>query len=580
MKKLFFLLSALFAIIHSHSQTIVPGGAVSGNWPVSGSPYLIQGAIMVANDSTLTIEPGVRVEFQGNFKFLVMGRILAIGNVTDSITFTANNPSTGWLGIRFDNTQLSNDTSKFYYCNVLHGKNNLPYPNGHGGGFYFNNFGKAIISNSLIRNCWAVFFGGGIFCYQSNILINNNKITDNTAYQGAGIYVEESNLIISNNFISANSTAGGNGAGIMARTGVPLITNNTISDNISSYDGGGICCFGGIIKNNSIINNIAQGNNGNIQYGGGGGLSCNIGSNTLIVTNNIISNNVSNNIGGGIYCNGAASSDGEISNNIITNNLATTNFGGGGIAFFSSSIPLNNNTISNNHAETGGGIFFYSSSPRVQNNIVWGNTSVNSGSQMYIFDEPADPNFYNNDIEAGQGAFGVNSNVFYLGTYTNNINATPQFNAPSAGSGNAFNGLTANWTLQQTSPCIDGGSVQNITYPVTDIAGNPRLTGSTIDIGAYENLQLITNLKLFETKKGINISPNPFNNEAIIQSFDKLNFSDVRIYNMFGQEVKNIKAVAGETIKIQRNDLIAGMYILKLTNHNITLATEKIIITD
>ena len=48
-----------------------------------------------------------------------------------------------------------------------------------------------------------------------------------------------------------------------------------------------------------------------------------------------------------------------------------------------------------------------------------------------------------------------------------------------------FNGLNANWSLQNTSPCINAGDSSGI-YPPTDIAGNPRVVYGCIDIGAYE----------------------------------------------------------------------------------------------
>ena len=50
---------------NSNAQTSIPGGNVSGFWALAGSPYYIQGSIVIPNDSTLTIEPGVTVNFQG-----------------------------------------------------------------------------------------------------------------------------------------------------------------------------------------------------------------------------------------------------------------------------------------------------------------------------------------------------------------------------------------------------------------------------------------------------------------------------------------------------------------------------------
>ena len=47
--------------------------------------------------------------------------------------------------------------------------------------------------------------------------------------------------------------------------------------------------------------------------------------------------------------------------------------------------------------------------------------------------------------------------------------------------------LNADWSLQQTSPCIDKGSIEYyVLVPKIDAKGNPRLKGSTLDMGALE----------------------------------------------------------------------------------------------
>ena len=112
----------LLGTINLNAQTTIPAGVVSGTWNLAGSPYLVTGGIMIANGTTLTIDPGVTVNFQGSYIFLVMGRLLAVGTLADSITFTASNTSIGWLGIRFNNTLTTNDTSKFFYCIVKYGR--------------------------------------------------------------------------------------------------------------------------------------------------------------------------------------------------------------------------------------------------------------------------------------------------------------------------------------------------------------------------------------------------------------------------------------------------------------------------
>src|ERR1035438_3804005 len=111
-------ISILTIAITVNSQTLVPGGNVTGTWGVSGSPYLINGDIIVPNDSILIIQAGVTIYFQGHFKFLILGRLLATGTETDSIICTANNCNTGWYGIRFDSTNVSNDSSVIEFCRI------------------------------------------------------------------------------------------------------------------------------------------------------------------------------------------------------------------------------------------------------------------------------------------------------------------------------------------------------------------------------------------------------------------------------------------------------------------------------
>ena len=59
------LICVITAILIASAQTTIPGGYVSGTWEESGSPYLIEGEVTVHSDSTLNIEPGVEVNFNG-----------------------------------------------------------------------------------------------------------------------------------------------------------------------------------------------------------------------------------------------------------------------------------------------------------------------------------------------------------------------------------------------------------------------------------------------------------------------------------------------------------------------------------
>jgi len=78
MKKILFIIVLIKGFLFlSFAQTNIPPGDVYGTWGLSGSPYNIQGDITIPNDSTLTIEAGVLVEFQGYFALNVQGRLPA-----------------------------------------------------------------------------------------------------------------------------------------------------------------------------------------------------------------------------------------------------------------------------------------------------------------------------------------------------------------------------------------------------------------------------------------------------------------------------------------------------------------------
>ncbi len=529
MKKIFLIIAAIILMYSfSSAQTIIPAGNVSGTWTFAGSPYLIQGAIMIPNGSTLTIQPGVTVNFQGAYKLHVQGRLLAIGTVADTITFTATDTTIGWRGIRYDNTPATNDTSKFIYCKLQYGKATAASPYDNGGAFYFNNSSKVIITNCRISNCMANTSGGGIYCTGSSPIITHNTIYHNKASNGGGIDCEyNSNPTISNNTISNNTAfgLGYSGGGIDCFQSSPIISNNIISYNSASYSGGGINCY----------------------------------LNYSAITNNTISSNSAFYSGGGIEC-GTASSP-NISNNIISNN--TANYGGGMDCGSNSSNPsISNNTISNNNADKGGALSFTSKcSPTIHNTIMWGNTASTSGQQVYLDDENCDPNFYYCDVQDSTAAFGLNGSIFYTGIYRNNIDTIPGFVSPSAGSGTGYYGVTNDWSMQAASHCINAGTrdTTGLSLPAKDKAGNPRISGGRIDIGAYEYFFPPNSINEVLINFPIGIYPNPATNNITIEIQQK---SEIEILNINGQIIKTIDNNDAKTT-IDLGNLSSGVYILK-----------------
>lgn len=170
------IFGAILATTIVSSQTNIPGGNVSGTWVVSGSPYLIEGEITVPSDSTLTIEPGVEVNFQGHYKLIVNGFLEAIGTESDSILFTTADTN-GWHGIRFLDAP---DSSHLSFCIIKHGHASGVSPDTRGGGIYCDNSNPQI-SHCTITENWACDDGGGIYCTASSPTISWCTITGNRA---------------------------------------------------------------------------------------------------------------------------------------------------------------------------------------------------------------------------------------------------------------------------------------------------------------------------------------------------------------------------------------------------------------
>jgi hypothetical protein len=594
MKSNFFILLILSVFI-SHAQTTIPGGNVSGTWTLAGSPYNVMSSIVVPDGSTLTIEPGVTVNFQGTYKLLVLGRLLAIGTITDTIVFKAINVTTGWRGIRFDNTPVSNDTSKIMYCKLRNGIASGAPPDNSGGALFFSSYSRVIVSNSHILNGSADVSGGGIYCSYSNPILRYNKITNFTAPSGGGICCSNSspsiigntianctantgggiscftysNPLISGNTINNNTAALTYGGGIIAYNSSPLITGNTISNNTAKEYSGGIHC-----TNNSaaiITKNII--NNNSVTLYGAGGIYYSGDSPNVTITYNKICNNHAVTNGGGIMGWGT---NNNISNNLIANNLADGN--GGGIHLSYSTSLLTNNTIVNNSAQRGGGIYCENNSdPIFRNCILYGNsTNMTTGDQVYLYDEPTDPAFLYCDIANGLSDFDANGN-FFTGSFLNNISSSPQFVNPAPGAGLGFDGLAADWSLMTTSPCINAGDPAG-TYPLTDLAQNTRVINTVIDIGAYE-LQSSFGVNDLSKENQISIFPNPFSSSTTIHLDIPIQSVKLEICNTLGQVLKTFQAYSNN-ITIEREGLNNGLYSLRLIIGNKYISTTKLIITN
>lgn len=187
------------------------------------------------------------------------------------------------------------------------------------------------------------------------------------------------------------------------------------------------------------------------------------------------------NEGGGIYLDGAAT----VVNTSIFNNK------NGGLRISSGSKVVNT-TIARN---TGAGVDMTETpsgtDPNVYNSIIWGNTFLSVENQP-VFKNSA---FHEVTVtDAGAGTDN-NGNV-YVAKENRDAAAGPMFDAPSVKTSydRDFNWRQTayplwSWNVLEGSVMIDKGNGDfyvSGTYGNEDMAGKPRISGTSISIGAYE----------------------------------------------------------------------------------------------
>lgn len=246
-------------------------GTVSGTWTADGSPYHVTGDLTVASGSTLWIEPGIYVIFDGPYVLTVEGRLVAgkkkgirlRWSDQPAVKFTTDfekNPA-GWGGIRFvkagDENELVNSTIEHVRASGDGGGIRCDHSGvaltnctlsdcattGAGGGMAVIG-GELALTNGTIENCRAEGQGGGVYGSSAEIALTNCTVRNNLAAAGGAVFLSKSEFVCTNGTYENNAIGGVSildkseavftnstitGAGILCRESELVITNGTIN---------------------------------------------------------------------------------------------------------------------------------------------------------------------------------------------------------------------------------------------------------------------------------------------------------------------------------------------------------------
>ncbi|MCD6012455.1 MAG: hypothetical protein K0Q79_2317 [Flavipsychrobacter sp.] len=513
MQKLHTLLLLMALSANLHAATHITSPTVSGHWVASGSPYHIHNTVKVVAGTTLTIDAGVEVIFEGFYGIIVNGNIASDGTAASPVNIHAKDTTGwsdqgtlngGWSGIKIAALSPTLINGTFNYTNIC----DIKYTLDSGLLFTANNamikMKHCNIYHNSANHITTMVYDGTIMSFENcdlemdHCTIYDNKATlhiinassltnihdctfrNNKAgvVHSAGCLYQANTCAttFTNNIVYDNECADGTISSIYTYTKNVLINGNKIYNN-KNWGNAAINVFGGktIIENNYVCNNTDDSASCGILAGGGGIHVCgeyasltSMDTITKIIRNNIIANNQTSSRGSAIYvyqCNAA-----------IVNNNIVNNYNSGNDGAISAYYGTNVNRLI------------------IRNNIISGNVNGTPGimSDIYLWNNKKvylqyDHNWTQRNFAANIFSTSVIDSMIQETSVTTNVTGAGSAGmaSPTLTANVTESALAANFSLATGSACINKGALSSYNGPY-DYINNYRVSGSSIDIGAYE----------------------------------------------------------------------------------------------
>jgi hypothetical protein len=489
----------------------------SGNIELNADQFFTQ-------QQTLQILPGTVVTATGPYKIEIRGNIIAEGTFENPILFTAADTTGlcdsatiagGWHGFHLlDNP---NGEAHFKHCTFEYGKANVPgswfgsegssdnLEGNQGGAFRITGYQTITFDYCNFYNNYARTKGGAMYCRNAHDLIFTHcDFTQNKvlAYGGVIYYYDYIyNLLIEHCIFKRNIAWSETSSGHIFSHGAALyITSPGPPETQFS------------IRNNYFFNNTSL--------------------TTLALHNiksSVVNNVFTNNFNRQVLTFNLLQSEHFAYNNIIANNYY--NYSGiPGVGSFSRQLHFYNNILWNNFsediAEDDMALTWLSVPPDVQYCLVW---------EGRIDGE-------------------------------NIIEKDPLFANPAPGYGLDYNGWEYDWSLVDESPAINTGTpdTTGLNLPAFDLAGNPRVFGGRVDMGAYENQNVwvsLPNNPLVNAR--VQVSPNPFGQSFKVIAPGNEKISSISLFNQNGQQISTGTMMPFEQMLVfDLRNQSPGLYLL------------------
>jgi len=485
--------------------------------------------LQVKEGARLTIAPGTQVVFvKAGTSITVFGTITAVGALNDSITITRLDPSDPWMGIRLigRNRDLKNPDSSFFdYCVLKNANYGVPeqlYERQ--GGILHCGAGNYVSMKHCSISKVHSDIGGAIYCDSGSTLIIEDCYMGHNINQRIG-------------------TISGGGAIMTSEKGpVNLFVKNCLFEYNSSRNGGAIRIGNGTT---AAFNN------------------CTFYRDTTLTINP----DPNELMGGALAIFGPA--DVTLRNCLI---FFCSSYNKGGAIYSSDALlKVINCTIVQNKSTYGGGCFLehtsQPTSPLFVNSIIDANGTVGrlsrdtAGCGVYL-DTFVTPIFRHCQMYDTVYDYQIKK---YTGECTNCKTSATNF----AWTLNLkISDSTADgYQLHKSDPAIDAGTpdTAGLGLPELDLAGNNRINGTAIDLGAFEYYKTMSVLPYISDRTSFRF---------IDQS------TDLEIYTPDGQRLACVKGILSlKSVRdILKNKYPAGMYFVTLKRMGKQFWSQSIVV--
>ena len=384
------------------------------------------------------------------------------------------------------------------------------YTTGDGGGIKVDASADLTLTNATVSNNSAYDAGGGLF-NAGTVALTNVTLSGNSAYHvtyvpdgygggynyfygdGGGIY-NNGTATLANVTLSGN-TAGDNGGGFYnTGIGTATLTNVTLTGNSAMGSGGGFYNEGtATLTDTTLSGNSARYGGGGFDNNGtatlanlvvsgntaetGAGISTHSGSSSLTLDDSTISGNTASSYGGALYIGSGAAT---VTNTTLSGNAA--GYAGGGI-YGGGDTVLTNVTLSGNSANQGGGLYQTSGTVTATNTTITGNSAASKGGGFTVLF--ADATFANSIVAGndaptnGDAHSGSGATVTYSG---GNIVGDTLYDDAAAQPGTiALTDIFADVGTNDIG--VTAGLLADNGGPVETVALNPDIANPALDAG-------------------------------------------------------------------------------------------------